>query len=149
MISPSTSGIIVPPFIYGFPRHRSTISLLVPLIGDNKTGCFAWCMNTEFIVKLLINRGWLNIHNLTLELLLDQIMISKCARDTSFVDLYSINWGKQTLDMKRYEKEDGYVLHTFRFSAIPTQALAMPAGLFTVLCKNFDTFVVPLPQFIR
>jgi hypothetical protein len=51
----------MPPLIYGFPRHRSTMSLLVALIGDKKPRFFAWCMNTEFIVKLLINRGWLNI----------------------------------------------------------------------------------------
>jgi hypothetical protein len=50
MISLSASGIIVPPLKYGFPRHRSTVSLLVALIGK-KPGCFAWCMNIEFIVK--------------------------------------------------------------------------------------------------
>jgi hypothetical protein len=54
MISPLASGFIVPPLKYGFPRHRSTISLLVALIGNKKSGCFAWCMNTEFIVKLLL-----------------------------------------------------------------------------------------------
>jgi hypothetical protein len=63
MISLSASGIIVPPLIYGFPRHISTISPLLALIGDKKPGCFAWCMNTEFIVSLLINRGWLNIQD--------------------------------------------------------------------------------------
>jgi hypothetical protein len=61
MISPSASGIIVLPLIYGFPRHRSTISPLVAFVGDKKPGYFAWCMNTEFIVNLLINKGWLNI----------------------------------------------------------------------------------------
>ncbi len=48
----------------------------------------------------------------------------------------------------RYEKEDGYVLRTFRFSTIPMQALAAPAGLFMALFKSFDTFAVRLPQFM-
>ena len=60
MISLSALGIIVPPLNYGFPRHRSTISPLVTLIGNKKIGCFAWCMNTEFKIKLVINSGWLN-----------------------------------------------------------------------------------------
>jgi hypothetical protein len=60
MIFASVLGIIVLPMKYGFPRHRSTISLLVALIGDKKIGSFAWRMNTEFKIKLVINRGWLN-----------------------------------------------------------------------------------------
>jgi hypothetical protein len=66
---------------------------------------------------------------------------------------YHINWGKQTLDIgtteNSYKKGEGYVLCTSHFFTIPTEALAAPASLFTVLCKNFDIFAVPLPQFIR
>jgi hypothetical protein len=62
IISPLASGILVPSFKHDFPRHRSTISPLVVLISNKKAWCFAWCMNTEVIVKVKVNRRGPNIH---------------------------------------------------------------------------------------
>ncbi len=66
-MSPSVLVIIVLPLKYSLPRHRSKISPLVALVGDKKPWCFAWHMNTELIVKLLMHRGWLKISKIVFE----------------------------------------------------------------------------------
>jgi hypothetical protein len=44
--------------------------------------------------------------------------------------LLNINWGKRTLDMNHYKKEDQYIHHTSRFLAIPLELLpSRPAYL--------------------
>ena len=39
------------------------------------------------------------------------------------------DWDKRTLDMNRYEKEDGYIFSTFRCFSIPTKDLAIAISL--------------------